>query len=289
MNITILIPVFNDFRSVSKLINEIDKNISALNASFSIIIVNDASTSRKDLEIKNLKEVKSLKIINMRKNRGHARCIAAGLKYISENEVFDYVIPMDGDGEDRPEEIKNFISKIRNNPDSTIIGERIKRSESIIFKICYFFHKIITYTFTGKFIKFGNFTCLSKKTVKKLIKEKATWSSFSGSLTKTENNLIKSPSIRGSRYFGPSKMSFINLINHSLSIIAVFKFAVIIRSIAFYVIYLIIVAEKLTLITSIPLALIIIFGLTILKISGKENISEYNNSLTNVEDIKILK
>ena len=96
MNIIILIPVFNDFKSVSKLIEEIDINISDLNSSFSIIVVNDASTEEKILETKNLNHIKSLKLINMRKNRGHARCIAAGLKHISENENFDYIIPMDG-------------------------------------------------------------------------------------------------------------------------------------------------------------------------------------------------
>ena len=149
--------------------------------------------------------------------------------------------------------------------------------------------RIITYTFTGKFIKFGNFTCLSKQIVKKLIEEKATWSSFSGSLAKTERNLIKSPSIRGSRYFGPSKMSFLNLIKHSLAIIAVFKSSVIFRSIAFYAIYLIIIADYISVITAIPLALIIIFGLVILKISGRENMTEFNNSLTNISDIDILK
>ncbi len=289
MNITILIPVFNDFKSVSKLIEEIDNNISDLNASFSVIVVNDASTEEKILETKNLNNIKSLKLINMRNNRGHARCIAAGLKHISENENFDYVIPMDGDGEDRPEEIKYFVEKIKNNPNRTIVGERVKRSESLIFKICYFSHKIITYTFTGKFIKFGNYTCLTKETVKKLIEEKATWSSFSGSLAKTEINLINSPSIRGSRYFGPSKMSFLNLIRHSLAIIAVFKSAVIFRSIAFYALYLMIIAEYISVITAIPLALIIIFGLIILKISGRENMIEFNNSLTNVSEIDILK
>ena len=236
-----------------------------MNASFSVIIINDASTEEKNLETKNLNNIKSLKLINMRNNKGHARCIAAGLKHISENEDFDYVIPMDGDGEDRPEEIKNFVEKIKDNPNKSIVGERVKRSEGLIFKICYFLHKIITYTFTGKFIKFGNFTCLTKETVKKLIDEKATWSSFSGSLAKTENNLINSPSIRGSRYFGPSKMSFLNLIKHSLAIIAVFKTGVIFRSIAFYAIYLIIIADYISVITAIPLALIIIFGLVNLK------------------------
>ena len=289
MKIVILIPVFNDFKSASKLIEEIDINISELKAAFSVIVVNDASTEEKILETKNLNNIKSLKLINMRNNKGHARCIAAGLKHISENEDFDYVIPMDGDGEDRPEEISNFVEKIKDNPNNTIVGERVKRSEGLIFKICYFLHKIITYTFTGKLIKFGNFTCLTKETVKKLINEKATWSSFSGSLAKTEINLIKSPSIRGSRYFGPSKMSLSNLIIHSLSIIAVFKTGVIFRSIAFYAIYLIIIAEYISIITAIPLALIIVFGLVILKISGRENMTEFNNSLTNISDIDTLK
>ena len=289
MKIVILIPVFNDFKSASKLIEEIDINISELKATFSIIVVNDASTEEIILETKNLINIKSLKLINMRNNKGHARCIAAGLKHISENEDVDYVIPMDGDGEDRPEEIKNFVEKIKNYPNKTIVGERVKRSESFIFKICYFLHKIITYTFTGKFIKFGNFTCLTKETVKKLIEEKATWSSFSGSLTKIENNFIKSQSIRGTRYFGPSKMSFLNLIKHSLAIIAVFKSSVIFRSIAFYAIYLIIIAEYISVITAIPLALIIIFGLVILKISGRENMTEFNNCLTNISNIDILK
>ncbi len=289
MKIIILIPVFNDFKSASKLIEEIDINISDLNTSFSVIVVNDGSTEEKILETKNLINIKSLKLINMRNNKGHARCIAAGLKHISENEDFDYVIPMDGDGEDRPEEIRNFVEKIKDNPNNSIVGERVKRSESLVFKVCYFFHKIITFTFTGKFIKFGNYTCLTKKTVKKLIEDKATWSSFSGSLAKNEINLIKSPSIRGPRYFGPSKMSFLNLIKHSLAIIAVFKTGVIFRSIAFYAIYLIIIAEYISIITAIPLAIIIIFGLVILKISGRENMNEFNNSLTNISDIDILK
>ncbi len=289
MNIIILIPVFNDFRSTSKLIEEIDSSLFNLNASFSVIIINDASTEEKNLENKNFNNIKALKLINMKNNIGHARCIATGLKHISENEEFDYVIPMDGDGEDRPGEIKNFVEKIKDNPNKSIVGERIKRSEGLIFKICYFLHKIITYTFTGKFIKFGNFTCLTKETVKKLIEEKATWSSFSGSLAKIENNLINSPSTRGTRYFGPSKMSFLNLIKHSLAIIAVFKSSVIFRSIAFYAIYLIIIADYISVITAIPLALIIIFGLIILKISGRENLTDFKNSLTNISDIDILK
>ena len=52
MKIVILIPVFNDFKSASKLIEEIDINISELKVEFSVIVVNDASTEEKILDTK---------------------------------------------------------------------------------------------------------------------------------------------------------------------------------------------------------------------------------------------
>ena len=44
MNIVILIPIYNDWRSVSKLLDDINSNISNLDCKFSIIILNDSST-----------------------------------------------------------------------------------------------------------------------------------------------------------------------------------------------------------------------------------------------------
>ena len=169
MKIKILIPVYNDWQSVSKLVDEINSLSIDRKFEISIIIVNDASNHDRQEEDKNLENIQSIKILNMKINQGHSRCIATGLKYIYEKENFDYVIPMDGDGEDRPQEIKEFLNQIENSNYKTLIGVRIKRSESTMFKICYQFHKLITLTFTGKLIKFGNYTCLPKKTVEKFI------------------------------------------------------------------------------------------------------------------------
>ena len=289
MKIKILVPVYNDFQSASKLISDINSVISNLNEEISIIIVNDASTEKAEIDISNLDKISSIKIINMKQNQGHARCIATGLKHIYEKEEFDYVIPMDGDGEDRPEEISKFIEFLKYDDTKPIVGERIKRSEGLIFKISYNIHKLITFIFTGHSIKFGNYTCLPKSTVEKMINDKATWSSFSGSLAKLEKNRSTIPSIRGERYFGPSQMSFYNLIKHSLSIIAVFKTNVIIRSILFYLIYLFLISENITYITSIPLILVIILVISVLAISKRENLEELQNSLDNISEISNLK
>jgi len=289
MKIKILIPVYNDFESASKLINEINSKIINLKQEFSIILVNDASSEKAGMDVSKIDNINSIKIINMKENKGHARCIAAGLKYIFQNEEFDYVIPMDGDGEDRPEEILKFLEFIKYDDSKPIVGERIKRSEGLFFELSYAAHKIITYVFTGHSIKFGNYTCLPKSTVKKMVNDKATWSSFSGSLTKLEKNRSTIPSIRGTRYFGPSKMSFYNLIKHSLSIIAVFKTNVIIRSILFYLIYLFLISENITYITSIPLILVVIFAISVQGISKRENLDKLNNSLLNISNIDKLK
>ena len=285
----ILIPIYNDWQSLSKLLKKIDNEIKDFNHDISLIIVDDASTFDQQLEIDELLNIDSIKIISMRENKGHARCIASGLRYIFEKEKFDYVIPMDGDGEDRPEEIKEFIKLIENMPDKSIVGERVKRSEAIIFKLCYFFHKILTLVFTGHSIKFGNFTCLSKFTVEKMIDEKATWNSFSGALSKVEKNKVSIPSIRGERYFGPSKMSFMNLVKPSLSIISVFKKTVLIRSALFITIYILMIKSNASIITAIPLVLLLIMIYSISSLALRENMNEFEKSLENIKNIDKIK
>ena len=96
--IKILIPIYNDWQSAIKLLENINVEVSKLDGEYSVIIVNDASTEDRPEILVDLNNLKSVQIINMKKNKGHARCNAAGLKYISEKEDFDYIIPMDGDG-----------------------------------------------------------------------------------------------------------------------------------------------------------------------------------------------
>jgi len=289
MKVVILIPVYNDWQSVSKLLNEINNLSVSSEFEISVIIVNDASNHDRQEENKNLENINSIKILNMKTNQGHARCIATGLKYINEKEDFDYVIPMDGDGEDRPEEIIEFLNKIKISNNEPIVAERVKRSENLIFKICYQVHKLITLTFTGKYIKFGNFTCLPKTTVQKLINEKSTWNSYSGSLKKVENNLLSIPSTRGTRYFGPSKMSYYNLIKHSLSIISVFRKTFLIRSALFIILYILFIKSNASVITAIPLIFLLIAVYAISNLALRENMDEFDKSIENIQSIDTIK
>ena len=285
---TILIPIYNDWKSVFRLLENIDLQISEWDAEVSVLIVNDASTEKKTLNKLSYKNLRSVRVMNMKRNQGHARCNATGLKFLNEKEDFDYVILMDGDGEDRPEELTSLFKKSKENPSKVVTANRIKRAEGPFFKLLYECHKILTYVFTGKLIKFGNYTCLPKEAIAKLTKEACIWSSFSGSVAKIISDRVSVPSIRGKRYFGPTQMNFFKLLEHSFSIIAVFRGSVIVRSVLFLIFYLFFIYGNFSIITLFPVLAVLIFLFLILKISFRENIEELNDSLKNIVSIDVL-
>tara|TARA_B110000881_G_scaffold215224_1_gene228935 strand:+ start:261 stop:1133 length:873 start_codon:yes stop_codon:yes gene_type:complete len=228
----ILIPIYNDWESLAKLLKNISENIKNIKgAQFNCIIINDCSTITSP-KIKIPSEINSIKIIHMSKNKGHARCNAFGIKYLSENSDFDYLILMDGDGEDRPEEIKLLVDKILLDPNKSVVAKRVKRSEGLIFQMLYRFHKYLTLFTTCKLINFGNYSCLTKNDLKTLSTKASLWSSFSGSFKYNIKNYNEVNSIRGMRYFGPTQMSLFKLVIHSFSIIAVFKYRLFFISLA---------------------------------------------------------
>ena len=278
----ILIPVFNDWKSVFKLIENIDSYIN--NEIIDIVIINDASTESFDNNQKQFSKINSVKIINLIKNGGHRKAIATGLKYCQENLDYDYIIPMDGDGEDRPEELIDFFNQVHETQPEVITATRVKRSEGFVFKFLYSIHKIFTHLITGKLIKFGNYTCLSKSAVSKLLTDGSVWLSYSGAVTKHFPQFSTIQSIRGKRYFGPSKMSIFALILHSLRISTVFKENIFIR-----VVIIILIFGLLAYYSSayflIPSLAGWVFLFFIICLALDDDIKKLNNCLNNIKSL----
>ena len=282
--IIILIPVFNDWESLKKLLGEINNSIQDIeNVLFNCLIINDASTIKQPL-LKKPDNINSIKVLNMKENKGHARCNAFGLRYICEKENFEYVILMDGDGEDRPTEIKSLVKKIKEFPNKSVVAKRVKRSEGTFFQFLYRVHKLLTIIFTGKNINFGNYSCLLKSDAKIISNKASLWSSFSGTVKKNLQNLNEIESIRGSRYFGPSQMSLLNLLIHSFSIIAVFKYQVLIRSIIIILIFTYLFSLYGLALFTLS-SLIMVFNVIIFITSLREKEDELKNSHNNLVDV----
>ena len=283
--IIILIPVFNDWQSLNKLLGEINLVIQNLkNVELHCYIINDASTST-PLKIENQKNIKTIKVFHMNKNRGHARCNAFGIRFLSSKENFDYLILMDGDGEDRPIEIEKLIEKTKSYPEYSIVAKRVKRSEGAFFKFLYEFHKLITFIFTGKKINFGNYSCITFKDTKELSKKSSLWSSFSGSFKKHIKEYKEIDSIRGVRYFGPSKMSLYNLGVHSLAIMGVFRNMVFARSLLL-ILLVHLFSVHLGIFATVTQITLITFCFFVFLVSLRENTKEFNESEQNLLKIE---
>ena len=283
--IIILIPVFNDWESLNKLLSEINENIKFFSEiNFECLIINDASTIQPP-EFKKPSNFWSIEILNMKENRGHARCNAFGIRYAFQNKEFDNLILMDGDGEDRPEEIKNLIEKIKENLSFSVVAKRVKRSEGPFFQFLYQLHKVITFIFTGKNVNFGNYSILTRSDVEKLHSKASLWSSYSGSVKKNLKSFKEINSIRGLRYFGPSQMSLFKLMVHSFSIIAVFKYQVFLRS-TLMLIALAYLNSYLGTLAIFFQILIVFFNIIIFIVSQREQKKDLLNSHNNLASVK---
>ena len=232
-NIVVITPVFNDWDCLNQLAQALENEALEHHFSIEIIVVNDYST----IILDKINTGSRLKIsqINLSHNVGHQRAICIGLCHLNQTQQdFDAVVVMDSDGEDRPADISKLLEKAQETAFKKIIfARRKKRKESRIFRISYFFYRILFRLLTGKRISFGNFSLIPARFISPIVSDANCWNHFSGSIIHSRL-LYETVSIeRGKRYFGTSKMNFINLITHGFSSIAVYTEVVVIRLLLF--------------------------------------------------------
>ena len=283
-NFIILTPTFNDWKSLSKLLFEIDKNIAGLKGNFRTLVINDASTLKPKLNLKNVKHLRKIKIITLKKNLGSQKSICLGLKYLKKKKTKAIITIIDSDGEDDPKKIKKLINLAKKNPNSIITANRLKRTENIFFKFLYKLHLLITFLLTGKYIDFGNYCSFNSSNLKKLLLNANLWLACSAGIKKNCSSLKSYYIDRKKRYFDSSKAKFSFLFEHSLNIISVFKSDVQRNSFIFCLILLLIFISVKKLIIFSAIITIIILNIVIYYQSKK--IYNFHNCLNLIKHIK---
>jgi len=218
----LLIPVFNDWKSLNKLIIKlnttlkIDKKIKN-----EILIINDNSSEKINLNLKKLRSISKIKIISLKKNLGSQKAIAIGLSYLKSIKDDFFITVMDGDGEDGPTRVKTMLDVAKKNPNHIVVSNRKKREETFLIIFLYKLHLIITFLFTFKWISFGNFSTFNKKNLRYLLSNNSSWYAHSSSVLKNckvKNLYFK----REKRYYDKSKLGIFSLMEHSLRVNTVF-------------------------------------------------------------------
>ena len=218
----IIIPIYNDWKSLNKLLFQLNENLkNNKNFETEILIINDYSSEKINIKKDNLSSIKKISIINLNKNLGSQKAIAVGLFYLKDRAKNSFVTIMDGDGEDDPLQVNNMLEEAKKNQDFIITSNRKKRQESLAIQILYKIHLIMTFIFSHKWISFGNFTTFSSKNISKILSNNNSWYAHSSSVL--NNCKIKRLyAKREKRYFDKSKINFLALVEHSLRVIGVF-------------------------------------------------------------------
>jgi len=271
----ILIPIFNDWKSLKKLIKKIELSYQN-KGRFLILIIDDCSTVKCSLK-KKFQKIKKIKILRLTQNVGSQKAIAIGLDYIKKNFYKSNILIMDGDGEDNPTEIKKMLFESKKNPDLTIVSCRLERQENFFIKFFYKIHLTIVFLFTFKWISFGNFSCLNSQNLNKLFKDESLYLAYSAGVIKN-NSIKRLYSKRDKRFFGKSKINFLKLIEHSFRILCVFRFQIILTSL----IYTIILSFFIKKLTFIFFFFFVILNLTILFFEKKNKPIDVNTYNKNV-------
>lgn len=126
IHISVVSPVYRAEKIIFELVKQIKANVSQITQDFEIILVNDASPDNSWLEIKKeCKKDKRVKGINLSRNFGQHYAITAGLSFTGG----EWVVVMDCDLQDRPDEILNLYSKAQDGYQS-VFAQRIQRNDS---------------------------------------------------------------------------------------------------------------------------------------------------------------
>lgn len=225
----ILIPVYNDWKSLNLLIKKINFELNKENLNSEILIINDNSSLRIIFLKKKFSRIKKITFLNLKINVGSQRAINIGLNYINKIKGNYIVTIIDSDGEDDPKEIVKMVKLARKYKNYVITSNRLARKESLIIRFLYRVHLIITFLITGKWISFGNYTTLNSKNIKKIIQNEDGCYAHSAAVIK--NSKIKRVyARRNQRFFDKSKVNFLGLMLHSLRIISVFQKIILLRS-----------------------------------------------------------
>ncbi len=282
----IVIPVFNDWRSLNKLLLQLNKNLKKTKEIIhEVLIINDNSSDKLKLELKNLKVFKNIKVLSLNKNLGSQISIAIGLSYLKKSKGNFYITVMDADGEDNPKQVSKMLNEAMNNKDLVITSNRKKRKEALIIIFLYKIHLLITFLFTMKWISFGNFSTFYGKNLKSLLSNNSSVYAHSSSVLKN-CDIKRLYAKRDKRFFDKSKLGIIALIDHSLRVNSVFYINIIFSSIFYSTLILFLIETYYSYLLLFPI-LIFNFLIFLVKIKlWKVRLNKFNLYIKNIKLFK---
>jgi len=217
--IVILIPTFNDWESAGLLLRSIDEVAGRRSLDARVLFLDDGSTDVLPAKFaSSCGALGDVSILHLRRNLGHQRAIATGLVYVYQNVPCEAVVVMDGDGEDRPEDIPALMDELtKHNSLSIVFAQRAKRLEHWSFRALYQIYRQVHLLLTGDHVRVGNFSAVPFASLAQIVVIPEIWNHYAAAVIRSRLQFRSIPISRGARLAGKSKMNFVGLLLHGLS------------------------------------------------------------------------
>ncbi len=217
MHISVVSPVYKAPKILPELVARLEKSLTEITDSFEVILVDDGCPWDSWSVIEDLSnDFKFIKGIKLSRNFGQHYAITAGLDHAKG----EWVVVMDCDLQDQPEEISKLYNEAQNGFD-IVLAARENRKDSITKKfISHVFHKIYSYLSDIKSDNtIANFGIYNQKVIREYNRFKEASRSFPSIIEKLGFNKTKVRVEHANRFEGQTSYSFFKLINLSMDVI----------------------------------------------------------------------
>jgi glycosyltransferase involved in cell wall biosynthesis len=244
MSPAVLIPIYNDWEVVGRLLGRLDDALQASGESAEVLLVDDGSIDPPPGTVgpSVTTAISAVRVLRLRRNLGHQRAIAIGLMYLLEKTDAEYVVVMDGDGEDDPADVPRLLARARQEGgESVIFAERTRRSENLSFQVLYHVYRWLHLVLTGLRVRVGNFSVVPRPCLERLGVVSEIWSHYAAAVFKARIPNASIPTVRARRLGGRSKMRFVGLVTHGLTALSIYGETIGVRLLIVLVVLLLLV------------------------------------------------
>lgn len=224
MELQVLMPVYNDWQSAERLLQDLDRVAADHEMRFSATLVDDGSTESVAWPPEfraGLASFSQLEILHLQGNRGQSMAVTVGLAHLLRQEKLQPVLLMDADGQDRAVDVPALVAAFREDPGRLVLAERRHRPEGPLFRVCYGSFQVLFRLLVGRSFRIGLFGIYPVARIEALLRHPGLPRHVAGTVIASGLAERFVETDRGRRYYGESRFGLRGHIRHAWNALVV--------------------------------------------------------------------
>jgi hypothetical protein len=252
-----LVPIYHDVPAFTRLRADVLATLARSHVEIGavhFVVIDDSAGD--DIDVEQLLELPDVDVLRPPYSLGHQQALVLGARALAcRVQDHDLVVSMDGDGEDKPEDVPRLLEAL-DAPDVTlrtiVIAHRTERRVSVAFRLGYLLFRLAFRILVGFVVDSGNFAAYHGWVLRNVLSHPNFDLCYSSSLLSLGLPIVRVPCARGERYEGQSRMNLLRLSIHAMRMMMPFLDRMAVRTLAaFAVMFSIGVALSIAIVVSV--------------------------------------